>query len=466
MTNRSPLLLLPVLLAGTLHAQTLPGGKRLTGNGLLVGATAEVGSADKEGLFNWTDAAKVKTVMAREFGLVQTTAYPAWSTWSGTGLNSVTFNLSEANQVINWAKGNGQKTAVHLLAGSPTYFPAWLNGGSWTAAQLDTLLNHWITYAMTTNGNASKVDYWNVVNEAFMWNGKYWDSSSTENTCPWQKMGWEADKSGLTGTSKIHTQHPVYIRRAFEMARKHTNAKLELRDYGIEFWDGTKKSRAFYQLVKHLVNSGVPIDAVGFQGHFRTDLEYDWSQLQQAVQEYRKLGLEVYFTEVDYGDADPIAAATTAHRTADYDTAQARELYAFSKAAVAGGANWICFWGVADNTNLYWRKGQSALVFDEAYNAKGAYYRFRQGVVDGLATSSVLTDLPGSAGSRVTARDGRLLAMGMQDGALDLVDLLGTVRATVELRGGTAPLPGLSKGTYLARSRRTPSHRALLQILP
>ena len=49
------------------------------------------------------------------------------------------------------------------------------------------------------------------------------------------------------------------------------SAKLELRDYGIEFWDGSKKARAFYQLVKHLVNSGVPLDAVGFQGHFRTD---------------------------------------------------------------------------------------------------------------------------------------------------------------------------------------------------
>ena len=97
MKNRTPYLLLCTLLAGSSLAQTVPSGKRLTDNGLLVGATAEVGSADKEGLFSWTDAAKVKTVMGREFGLVQTTAYPAWDVWGGTGMSSVTFNLSTTN---------------------------------------------------------------------------------------------------------------------------------------------------------------------------------------------------------------------------------------------------------------------------------------------------------------------------------------------------------------------------------
>jgi hypothetical protein len=58
-------------------------------------------------------------------------------------------------------------------------------------------------------------------------------------------------------------------------------------------------------------------------------------------------------------------------------------------AAVGGGAKWICLWGVADNTNNYWRKGQSALLFDESYAAKHAYYEFRQGILDGLAPSGL-----------------------------------------------------------------------------
>lgn len=378
-----------LLATGIVAAQTTPPGTPLGSNGLLVGANTEPGSAQKEGISGWKDAAKVKTVLQRDFGLVQTTAYPAWGAWTGTSMDNVGFDIAGANEVINWAEAAGKKTVVHLLTGSPTYFPTWLNSGKWSAAQLETLQERWITHAMTSNENARKVDYWNVVNEAFMWNGNYWDSSSVANTNPWHRMGWEDDKSGLTGTSKVYPQHPVYIRKAFEMARKHTKAKLELRDYGIEFWDNSRKARAFYQLVKHLVNSGAPIDAVGFQGHFRTDVDYFWSKLTRAVQEYRKLGLEVYITEVDYGDDDPIAAATTAHRTPAWDTLQAQNLREFVTAAVGGGANWICLWGVADNTNDYWRKGQSALLYDESYNAKYAYDQFRQGIVDGLATASM-----------------------------------------------------------------------------
>ena len=453
---RIALFLLSLLLPGLAFAQTAPKGTPLGNNGLLIGATTEVGASDKEGIVNWKDAAKVKTVISRDFGLVQTTAYPTWGAWGGTGLSSVSFDISPANQVINWAHGLGKKTELHLLAGSPTYFPSWLDGGTFTPSQLDTLLNHWITFATTNNGNGTKIDYWNVVNEAFMWNGSYWDSSSVANTSPWQKMGWETDKSGLTGTAKVYTQHPVYIRRAFELARQHTQGKLELRDYGNEFWDGSKKCRAFYQLVKHLVNSGVPIDAVGLQGHFRTDMTYDWSQLKQAVQEYRKLGLEVYLTEVDYGDTDPIAAAGTAHRTAAWDTLQARSYHDFVKAAAGGGANWICLWGVADNTNTYWRMGQSALLYDESYAAKFSYDQFRQGIVEGLATTSVRRQASAAQGvRRARIEDGRLAVDGIGDGSARLVDLRGNRMASFEITGGSAMLPPLGQGLYLLRTARS-----------
>ncbi|HXP89506.1 MAG TPA: endo-1,4-beta-xylanase [Fibrobacteria bacterium] len=451
---------LPLLLAGLAFAQTAPNGTPLGSNGLLMGATTEVGASDKEGIVNWKDAAKVKTVIGRDFGLVQTTAYPTWGAWNGTSLSNVSFDISPANQVIDWAHGLGKKTELHLLAGSPTYFPSWLDGGSWTPAQLDTLLNHWITFATTNNGNGTKVDYWNVVNEAFMWNGSYWDSSSVANTCPWQKMGWEPDKSGLTGTAKVYAQHPIYIRRALELARQHTQGKLELRDYGNEFWDGSIKCRAFYQLVKHLVNSGVPIDAVGLQCHFRTDMTYDWSLLKQAVQEYRKLGLEVYLTEVDYGDTDPVAAAGTAHRTPAWDTLQARNYHDFAKAATSGGANWICLWGVADNTNTYWRMGQSALLYDESYAPKYSYYQFRQGIVDGLATTSVQGHARSTEGvPQARFEEGRLAVENIGDGSAQLVDLRGNRVASVEITGGSAALPPLAPGLYLlctARSEQVP----------
>jgi hypothetical protein len=170
-------------------------------------------------------------------------------------------------------------------------------------------------------------------------------------------------------------------------------------------------------------------------------------------------------TEVDYGDTDPVAAATTAHRTASWDSTQALDLYALTKAATAGGANWICLWGVADNTNLYWRKGQSALLFDESYNAKGSYYRFRQGIVDGLATTSVGAKGAGESKFDAVARGGRLLVRGMEDCSVELVDPRGKESATVELRGGSGNLPPLPHSIYIARSIRDPSRRCLVQLL-
>lgn len=349
---------------------------------ILIGATAEVGSSEKEGLFDWTSANSVQNTIKNEFSLVQTTAYPAWGVWTGTAQNPKIFDLSDMNRVINWAHENGKKTCIHLLCGSGTYFPAWFNSGTWTNEKLEDLLDSWITEAITTNNNASKVEYWNVVNEAFTWDGKYWPN---ETECRWQQLGWEADQSGLTGSDKVYDQHPVYIRKAFQMARSKTSAKLELRDYYIEFWDNSVKARAFYQLVRHLINTGVPIDAVGFQGHFRLDHSYDWSKLTTAVAEYKKLGLEVYITEVDYGDTDHIAQPKQPQWSAQMDTIQKKEYYNFAKAAVTGGVDWICLWGVADNSNEYWRMGQNALLFNEQYQPKAAYYGFYQGIKDGLA---------------------------------------------------------------------------------
>lgn len=449
-----------VVAASASFAATVP----LTQNGVLVGATAEVGSADKEGAFSWKRSDSVRSVLSKEFGLVQTTSYPSWDTWKGTGLGGVTFDMTNPDKVIDFAKSQGKKVAVHLLAGSPTYFPAWLNEGGWSPTELEGLLDKWITFAITSNGNASKVDYWNVVNEAFMWNGSYWDSSTVANTNPWQKMGWEADKSGLSGGSVIYDKHPVYIRKAFEMARRHTKAKLELRDYGIEFWDGSRKSKAFYQLVKHLLNTGVPLDAVGFQGHFRTDKTYDWAKLKAAVAEYKKLGLEVYLTELDYGDVDPIAAATTAHRTANFDSTQSRQYRQMAAAAVGGGANWICFWGVADNTNSYWRMGQSALLFDEQYSPKPAYEAFRQGIIDGVASLSSHRPRVSSERGGISLKEGFLHTGDASVEAVEIRSLTGALEARMDLRDGAGRIPALARGVHAVREARTQAPLGLVTV--
>lgn len=236
-------------------------------------------------------------------------------------------------------------------------------------------------------------------------------------------------------------KHPVYIRKAFEMARKHTKAKLELRDYGIEFWDGSRKSKAFYQLVKHLLNTGVPLDAVDSQGHFRTDNTYDWAKLKAAVVEYKKLGLEVYLTELDYGDADPIAAATSAHRNANFDSTQSRQYRQMAAAAVGGGMNWMCFWGVADNTNSYWRMGRARCCSTSSIAPSPLMKPSARASWTGSRSLSSNRPQAQSVRRGLSLVDGILHTGDVSVGEVEIRSLAGTPEARLELRDGAGRIP-------------------------
>ena len=89
-----------LLAAGLVAAQNASSAS----SAFLVGANTEPGSAQKEGISGWKDASKVKTVLQRDFGLVQTTAYPTWGAWTGSGMDNVAFDIAGANEVINWAE--------------------------------------------------------------------------------------------------------------------------------------------------------------------------------------------------------------------------------------------------------------------------------------------------------------------------------------------------------------------------
>jgi GH35 family endo-1,4-beta-xylanase len=348
------------------QAQTLPQGKRLkdVNPAILVGATVQSGNDEATQLL--TSNSALQTVFKREFNLGQTTAYPAWETWKGLKQ----YDFARFNQVVNYFYNNNILVSAHLLAGPGVYFPAWFNTGSYTNSELEGILEDYIKSAIQTNGNNTKVTYWNVANEALNWDGHYYTNAAD---CKLQQLGWENDLSGLTGASKVHQQHPIWVRRSLEMARKYTNKKLELRDYGTDFWD-VNKSKAFYQLVKHLKNSGVPLDAVGLQGHFSLDdAANDWSKLKQAIQEYKKLGLEVYVTEIDLADK----AKSWSQDKATRQQAQYKQMV---QAIVEAGANWICFWGLRDNWNTSWLYNEKPLLFDESLNPKPAYYGVQEGL--------------------------------------------------------------------------------------
>ena len=352
-----------------LLAQTVPIGLGLrdVNPDIIVGATLQSGMSDAQMVTTVNSCQQ--NVFLRDFNLGQATCYPAWETWKGLKK----YDFTAFNKTINWLLSKDRLVAAHLLVGPDNYFPEWFKTGTFSKNELDSLMFDYIKSAIISNENNRKVEYWNVVNETLAPTTHYYDNLGKNLHCKFQKLGMEPDKSGLTGADKVNLEHPVYIRKAFEYARKYTNKKLELRDYGIEFWD-EGKSKAFYQLVKHLINSGTPIDAVGLQGHFNLNNKNDWHKLTEAILRYESLGLEVYITEIDLAD-----------KTNDWSTDKAlkqRKEYALMmKAIVEANPTWICFWGLRDNWNKHWLYDKHPLLYDYDFNQKPAYYGVQEGLL-------------------------------------------------------------------------------------
>ena len=307
---------------------------------------------------------KYKSIVKAEFSTGQSLWYPAWGGWVGKNV----YDFKEFSANVNWMKANNISPTMHMLVGPDNYMPDWLLNGTWQKDQLDTMLRQMIYSIMDTNDNKIKVDIWNVANELFDDDGTY------RTNMMWRKLGWENDNSGLTGDAQINTKHPLFIRKAFTYCREKTSKKLELRDFNIESDDPAtqnyRKNKALFQLVKHMINEQIPIDAVGIQGHLsigETAWIFDKNMLRETVKKYKSLGIEVYITELDFRSDNRSWNTTLSER-------QKQDYYNYIKQAIEGGVNRINFWGVQDGFDPFWLLTEHPLLWDENLEKKPAYF--------------------------------------------------------------------------------------------
>jgi len=121
-----------------------------------------------------------------------------------------------------------------------------------------------------------------------------------------------------------------------------------------------------------LKDDGVPLHAVGLQGHIRGELEIDRAGLSAFVAEVRALGLDVLVTELDVIDdrlpgPPPVRDALAAARAHDF--------LAAIRAAARPAA--ILTWGITDKYTWVptWHKRKDGLPnrplpLDSAYRPK------------------------------------------------------------------------------------------------
>jgi endo-1,4-beta-xylanase len=231
-----------------------------------------------------TDAA-YRPVIASEFN--QLTPGNAMK-WETTEPNPGQFTFGRADEIVALAQQNGQSVRGHTLVWH-SQTPGWVQ--SLGATEMRAAMQNHITTVM--DRYEGDLYAWDVVNEPLNEDG------TLRNSFWLQRLG------------------ESYIADAFRMARAaDPNVKLYINDYNT---DGLgAKSDGMFRLVQSLLAQGVPIDGVGFQSHLAIQFGFP-NQMQQNLQRFADLGLDVAITELDVrmqlpSDATKLATQATYFR--------------------------------------------------------------------------------------------------------------------------------------------------------
>lgn len=253
------------------------------------------------------------------------------------------FSYGTADQMVNFAVSNGMQVRGHALVWH-RQTSAWVFSGS-REQVLSRMKNHITNVMQHFQG---KVQIWDVVNEAIMDDGSYRTNDEEEG----QKSGWY----GALGES--------YIAEAFIAAREaDPTAKLFYNDY---YNYHPVRRQAIYDMLSGLLDAGVPVDGVGLQAHLNLEPGTDPNEqsyhqtvenLEQAIEMYASLGLEVQITEMDISlylrgiQYTPDMFYTPATFTTELQEQQAeryREFFdMFRKHSDVITS--VTFWGIADD---------------------------------------------------------------------------------------------------------------------
>ena len=359
--------------------------------------TTQVRGERNKAILRGTEADKNREFVLRNYTGIQPSIYPAWDGgfWpkkKPSSLENFKVETAFLDELVNWGVENEFHIMHHCLIFPNKYFPSWFSKTDYSASELEFIIEKFITEVMNSNDNKNKVDVFNVINEIFAMgkSGKYRVSGDEKEDCKWMDMGFEKDMSGLKGEQKINEEHPVFVRKVFEIASNLTDAKLEIRDFNIAF--GGKKADGVYQLIKHLKNTGVRVDAVGFQCHLNAGLNYNYKNLRKNILRFIDLGVEVYITELDVGlnlwgqGGNHKKVSDVIKNESDWKwffEEQNKIYYNLVKTAKESGVKIISDWGFRDDIPYGgWRKDQKAWMVNKDYSRKGAYYAVLQALYD------------------------------------------------------------------------------------
>jgi endo-1,4-beta-xylanase len=268
--------------------------------------------------------------------------------------NQYVYNFGPADEIVQFALDNNMAIRGHTLVWHNA-MPSWVENGKWTKDELLQMLKEYITEVVTRY--KGKVSCWDVVNEVFEEDGEL----RNEISSVWNRICGEE-----------------YIEKAFIWAHEaDPDALLFINDYNIETVN--PKSNAVYNLVEKLLAQGVPVHGLGIQAHLVEEVPLNYRSFYNNIKRFAELGLYIHITELDVRIKSPVTEKKLKNQA---------EIYAqLIKIALSfDKVNNITMWGISDAYS--WVPGVftgygSALLFDDNFNPKPAFYGVEDALVKG-----------------------------------------------------------------------------------
>jgi endo-1,4-beta-xylanase len=259
-----------------------------------------------------------------------------------------------ADKIVDFAQVNGLKVRGHTLCWHNQTAP-WMfkdsEGNQVTKEVALARLKDHITRVVSRY--KGKIYAWDVLNEAV----EDSDTAKLYRETMWYKICGEE-----------------YIAKVFQWAHEaDPDAVLVYNDYNTE--NPSKRDR-IYKMLKKLLDEGVPVNAVGLQGHWNINDPTE-KNLRDAVDKFSSLGLKIQITELDVSiyasSADTAGIGFTPQREQkqiDFYK-MAFKVFREKKDVITG----VTFWNVSDLHSWRDRRNMKVypLLFDENLKPKKVF---------------------------------------------------------------------------------------------
>lgn len=277
------------------------------------------------------------------------------------------YNWATADALVQWCEDNdiavwGHTLLWHAQSGRWFFEPGADGEPVTRELALERLKDHIFTVVGRYKG---RIMGWDVANESIADGG----TGETEN---------------LRGSSWYKVVGPDVLTLAFKWAHEaDPDAILYYNDYNIDRGavGNTGKHASSMLLLKRLIEEGAPIHGVGIQGHWH--LDSNLADIEQAIINYKSLGLEVSITELDVtstgtntgefptggrgGGAAEVISDEAFQQQAQIYT-KLFEIFLRHSEAIPR----VTLWGISDRRS--WRARQRPLLFDAELQPKPAYH--------------------------------------------------------------------------------------------